>query len=306
VGNLAVGGTGKTPMVRFLIQKMMDEGIFVAVLSRGYGRKSKGLVHYQKGMQASDIGDEPFELALSYPNVEIIVSEQRKNGLLFIQEHLPSVKVVILDDALQHRRVRLHYYFLLTTYSNPFYQDTYLPAGQLRDHKSRAKDADAIVVTKTPDSLGAEERVKHVIRNKMLPNQCLLFSDMEYEALVPIMNEPNKQVEQVILVSGIADAFALKEYVKKQFTLLQHFEYPDHHPFDPGEIEVWKAFLANYPNCALITTAKDWARMQSMKSRLENTAVYVLPIKPVFLPDSSGIDQELKGIYTKVRAKGYL
>ncbi len=183
VGNLAVGGTGKTPMIEYLV-RLLSPQYKVAILSRGYKRKSKG-IQTSVGTEVSSslLGDEPMQMHLHFPDVPIVVSADRVKGVHYIQEHFPDVQVILLDDAYQHRALRCGYNILLTPESRIYVDDHLLPWGRLREHAYRANRADIVVVTKCPEKMQPIEQRNIINRLNLAPFQALVFSWLRYEKL---------------------------------------------------------------------------------------------------------------------------
>ncbi|HKL04098.1 MAG TPA: tetraacyldisaccharide 4'-kinase, partial [Cryomorphaceae bacterium] len=165
IGNLALGGTGKTPHIEYVLKLLNDQNI--AVLSRGYGRKTKGTVFANSDATAETVGDEPLQIALKFPHIPVVVDEDRLRGIESIRQKFPQTQAIVLDDALQHRKLKGGLNILLTTFSNPFFRDRYLPAGNLRDHKIRARQSDAILVTKCP--INISESTIQSFNKRLLP-----------------------------------------------------------------------------------------------------------------------------------------
>ena len=273
VGNLSVGGTGKTPMIEYLIRIL--EGYKVAVLSRGYKRKSKGFVLADSHSTVQDLGDEPFQIHRKFPKVFVAVDADRRNGITHLEAAVKP-DVILLDDAFQHRRVKPKFSILLTAYDNLFVNDWYLPTGNLRDSTSEAKRADMIIVTKCPNML--EEAERNAISRKLdpLPGQHLLFSKLEYKDRIQGMGERKMQLSdikstKVALVTGIASPGPLMDHLNSMEVEFRHYEYPDHHDFSEKEIQGF----GNYE--IVLTTEKDYVRLAG---RLEN--LYYLEVAHSF------------------------
>lgn len=262
IGNLSVGGTGKTPMIEYLIRLLENRRI--AVLSRGYKRKSKGFQLASPESSVEDLGDEPFQLYRKFPDVAVAVDTDRQNGIQQLESTIRP-EVILLDDAFQHRRVKPSFSILLTSYHNLFVKDWYLPTGDLRDSKSEAKRADLIIVTKCPSGILQEE--KDHIANSIKPksNQEILFSTLTYSESI---NNGSDQIplnrlkgKHFALVTGIAFPEPLVSHLKNQGLEFDHFEFGDHHYFSDEEIQKFANFEV------VLTTEKDYVRLDG---RVEN------------------------------------
>ncbi|MCM4164166.1 MULTISPECIES: tetraacyldisaccharide 4'-kinase [unclassified Arenibacter] len=258
VGNLSVGGTGKTPMIEFFLSKVNEQNK-IAVLSRGYGRKSKGYLLARPGIGVEDLGDEPFQIYKKFPDALIAVDADRQHGIsTLVETFRPSI--ILLDDAFQHRKVRCDQYVLLTAHSKLYVDDWYLPSGNLRDSKREAKRANVIVVTKCPPQLSVEEQ--QIIRRKLNPgpNQQVVFSFLEYETWLKgsmgKMDLAELKNKKVTLVTGIADPKQLVGFLSAQGIVFEHLAYPDHHFFTQKEIDLFNN------REIVLTTEKDYVRLE--------------------------------------------
>ncbi|SNZ01922.1 tetraacyldisaccharide 4'-kinase [Flagellimonas pacifica] len=264
VGNLSVGGTGKTPMIEYLIRLLENSNI--AVLSRGYKRKSKGFLLANEKSTVEDLGDEPFQIHKKFPQTSVAVDADRRNGIAKL-ESLLKPDIILLDDAFQHRKVKPKFSILLTAYDNLFVKDWYLPTGDLRDSKLEAKRADIIMVTKCPQILSEEERRKISSIIRPTSSQLLLFCSLEYSSKVK--NDSGKNLDlielknkNVALVTGIANPKPLVSHLGSTGLKFQHFEYGDHHYFSGQEIARFKNFEI------VLTTEKDYVRLEGKVENL--------------------------------------
>jgi len=239
VGNLAVGGTGKTPMVEFLINHFSKE-YKIGVLSRGYKRKSKGFILASKIDDANTIGDEPFQYYSKFKNIRVAVDKKRRRGINKLIEH--GVNLIILDDAFQHRKVIPTYSLLLSDYSNLYFNDYLLPRGSLRESKKGSKRADSIVITKCPENFSQSDKNYLIDRVKLSPNQNIFFSKIKYsEELHSSSNTFNiKKLsnKKVNVVTGIVNSEVLLSFLEDKNITVEHFKYPDH--FDYKEKDIVK------------------------------------------------------------------
>lgn len=274
VGNLAVGGTGKTPMVEYLVRLLRQEQ--VAILSRGYRRKTRGFVLADDSATAMTLGDEPYQYHRKFPRATVAVCESRQEGIERLLEN-PHFKYIILDDAFQHRKVQAGTNLLLTSYDKLYTQDFLLPVGSLRDIRSRARKAQIIIVTKCPE-LTQTEQEKIIQQLKPLPSQKVYFTTIAYSERV-YSHEDSQALKDFIatpftLVTGIANPTPLVDFLEKQGASFEHLAYSDHHHFSNRELE----FLRQKGR--ILTTEKDYVRLEGALSTL-----YYLPIETQFLND---------------------
>ena len=274
VGNLAVGGTGKTPMVEYLVRLLGQEQ--VAILSRGYRRKTRGFVLADDSATAMTLGDEPYQYHRKFPRATVAVCESRQEGIERLLEN-PHFKYIILDDAFQHRKVQAGTNLLLTSYDKLYTQDFLLPVGSLRDIRSRARKAQIIIVTKCPE-LTQTEQEKIIQQLKPLPSQKVYFTTIAYSERV-YSHEDSQALKDFIatpftLVTGIANPTPLVDFLEKQGASFEHLAYSDHHHFSNRELE----FLRQKER--ILTTEKDYVRLEGALSTL-----YYLPIETQFLND---------------------
>lgn len=279
VGNLSVGGTGKSPMIEFLIEFLTEE-FRVAVLSRGYKRKSKGYKEVMIDSATKDVGDEPLQFKQNFPKVTIAVCANRREGIEKLEK---NADIILLDDAFQHRKVKASTNILLTPFNDLYINDMVLPAGNLREFKSGAKRADIIVVTKCPDGVAYAELQKIQFELKLEDYQKLYFSKIGYEESIYGPSETLSlyylQDKKFTLVTGIAKPKPLVDFLKhKQFDFT-HEKFPDHHEFSASEVKKLKK------NEIILTTEKDYMRLQP---KLGKFAIYYLPIKTLILREQEG------------------
>jgi len=288
VGNIAVGGTGKSPMVEYLL-KLLTDDFRVATLSRGYKRKTKGYILAEKGTSALDIGDEPMQFFLKYPNVSVAVGEERIVAIPQMLHDNPDLQAIILDDAFQHREVKAGFNIVLTEFSNLYYHDFFLPTGDLRDEWRSAKRANIIVVTKCPPDL-SEDKKQKIIRNlKLVPGQKVFFTKIEYGVPYHIIAPDRERYlnanMEVMLVCGIANPKPLKEYLIANVSTYYQKDYNDHHIFSIDDLnEVIAMFREMQSEDKIIlTTEKDAVRLTKFREELKELPFYVLPIRHKFL-----------------------
>ncbi|WP_291869689.1 tetraacyldisaccharide 4'-kinase [Maribacter sp.] len=264
VGNLSAGGTGKTPMVETIIS-LFKEDCKVAVLSRGYGRKSKGYILANKESSVEELGDEPYQIWSKFPEIALVVDADRQNGIENLEKE-ENPDVIILDDGFQHRKVQAGYSVLLTAYNNLYSEDWYLPTGDLRDSKKEARRANIIVVTKCPEDLAMDIQKGIIKKLKVKPNQKVLFTYIGYKDVIAengnIIPLESLQNKEVTLVTGIADATPLVSYLEQKEILFSHLNYRDHHFFSEAEIK-----LIQSKEC-ILTTEKDYVRLKDSVANL--------------------------------------
>jgi len=267
VGNLSVGGTGKTPHVEYLI-RLLHSKFAVATLSRGYGRNTKG--YRLAGMEDGtiEIGDEPMQYKRKFPDVQVVVDESRRNGIQQLLKLQPAPGVILLDDAYQHRWVKPGYSLLLTDYQHLYSDDYLLPAGRLRESRRGSGRANMIIVTKTPKVLSPYVRRDIVERLKPLAHQPVLFSYISYGEWVYFGNindhtPPAKRVNTILLVAGIANPSPLEEYLRQSCEELVVMSFSDHHQYEEKDLENISTTFENIisRNKLIITTEKDAMRL---------------------------------------------
>lgn len=283
VGNIAVGGTGKTPHVEYLIRLLKDK-YTIAVLSRGYGRKSHGFVMADEHSSADSIGDEMMQMHSKFPDVTMAVCVDRVKGIKLLQQRVPSLQVVILDDAFQYRRLKCGYNILLTPYDNLYVNDHLMPWGRLREQTQGSLRAQTIVVTKCPDDIRPVD-MRVVDTTLHLPAyQKLYFSRIEYDAL------PSKGTPLVL--TGIANPQYLMNYVTSQCPNAKLLAFADHHRFTKADIELITNEANHYDY--ILTTEKDKARLDaiSLPESLQNK-IYTLPIKVQILNKPETFERQI-------------
>ena len=276
VGNLSVGGTGKTPQIEYLI-RLLTADYQVAVLSRGYKRTTQGFILADDRATPTSIGDEPFQLHAKFPTIQVAVDAQRKNGIEQLLQLAKRPDVILLDDAFQHRKVQAGLSILLTAYDDLFSKDYILPFGNLRESAIGKKRADMIIVTKCPSNLSdlAQEEIKKQLK-VALP---VYFSTIQYDTSV--ISAENSfsvaaiQQESKVLVAGIANPKLFFDYVKKEQD--ECLTFPDHHHFSKTDCE---RIIASAQGKKIVTTEKDFVRLQGL---LPPSQLYYLPIRTVFL-----------------------
>ena len=307
VGNLRVGGTGKTPHVSWLVEELLRQGHRPAILSRGYGRRTQGPRLAGPADSAATIGDEPWQYYGTFAarQVPVAVAEVRRLGVaLLLREH-PEITVVVLDDAYQHRAVRPALNVLLTEYARPFYDDLVLPAGRLRESRSGAARADVVIVTKCPDNLSAAARAvaEQQVRRYARPDVAVLFSSYAYGLPQPLPAADEAAVLTVgpapgtgpaLLLTGIAQPGPLREHLTAQgYTIGFHADFPDHHAFTPADLATLRAHWQ--PGWPIFTTEKDATRLldPSLRAVRAGLPFYTIPVRVAFLGDGGAVLRRL-------------
>ncbi|GGK69064.1 tetraacyldisaccharide 4'-kinase [Rufibacter glacialis] len=298
MGNLSVGGTGKTPQVEYLARLLQPKK--VAILSRGYKRATKGFVLADAAATAHTLGDEPFQYTQSLPGVRVAVSEKRAEGIQRLLQLFPDLEVILLDDAFQHRAVKSSSYLLLSEYKNLFTQDYLLPMGRLREPRAGARRADAVVVTKCPAELTAEKQaqVREQVRRYTRPEIPIFFSQIVYGPAVPLGRQQTLG-NRVVLVTGIANAQPLVHHLEDNgFTILRHFDWPDHAAVTPARVAEVLGFFAAAGEGAdgIVMTQKDAVKWQepNLRELWQEHPVFFLPITNTFAAQIPSFDQTVR------------
>jgi tetraacyldisaccharide 4'-kinase len=287
VGNLAVGGTGKSPMVEYLAELLLTR-YRVGTLSRGYKRKTKGYALANVNTTAIDIGDEPMQFHLKFPNMPVAVGEERIVAIPQLLHDHPELDAIILDDAFQHRMVNAGLNIILTEYSNLFTEDFYLPTGDLRDERRSYKRANVILVTKCPADLNEEEKQRITKDIHPLSHQHIFFTTIDYGVPYHIVHNVKRNVtenDEVLLVCGIANPRPLKQYLFDSAGTYYQIDYRDHHIFTIDDLsDIIKRFEnITADSKFILTTEKDAVRLSKFKQQLTELPLYVLPIRHRFL-----------------------
>jgi tetraacyldisaccharide 4'-kinase len=264
VGNLAVGGTGKTPHIEYLINFLKNH-YQIATLSRGYGRKTKGFLLADKNASARTIGDEPMQFFRKFgEEVVVSVGEDRALAVPQILYHHAQINLILLDDAFQHRGVNPDVNILLTDYKRLFFKDNPFPAGRLRERRKGAKRADIIIVTKCPSISEAEEQA--IISSIRMYNHHapVFFTSFVYQTPQNIFSKIKKTLEKIVLVSAIAQPKHFEVAMNERYSVKKHFIFPDHHSFSEKDLHNITTSLVNNPEVDLVCTEKDAVKMQEM------------------------------------------
>lgn len=257
VGNLSVGGTGKSPFVAYLIQHWPWKSE-IGILSRGYGRKSKGFRWVDATASATEVGDEPLAYKKMFDKIPVAVCEKRSAGVQRMMDELPFLDTILLDDAFQHRSIGRHINVLCTTYQAPFFQDYVLPMGRLRESRSGAKRADLVIVTRCPDEIDQK-----VFDHLDVP---VFFTQVRYGK--PVGQQASQQWHAL---AGIADPIPFFQHLRSTGEILSERIFPDHHAFSQQEILDLERLAQNLPDHqAIMTTHKDFVRLEQYFSQAPN------------------------------------
>lgn len=281
VGNLSLGGTGKTPHVEYLV-RLLSEKYKLSTLSRGYGRKTKGFVLANEQATAETIGDEPMQYYLKFKDkINVVVCENRVEGINEIQTLFADNQIVILDDAFQHRKIAPHLNLLLSDYNQPFYGDSLVPFGRLRDIRTSAKRADAVIITKCPSLITEQE--KEIIRNEVWvytkAEVPVFFSKISYQEIISYDFKNDFDAKKKIgVLTAIAKPEVFVKYLsEKSLKIEKNFDFPDHHAFSRKDID--KVLRESDKNLQIITTEKDMVKLKPQLSETELKRFFYVPIE---------------------------
>lgn len=290
VGNITVGGTGKTPHVEMLLRQLSVSDRWgykpLAVLSRGYKRKSRGFQIVQPDSTAAFAGDEPLQIARKFHGVTVAVDKNRIEGC----QKLSGADLIVLDDAFQYRRLTPSLSIVLVDYNRPVYEDKLLPWGRLRDLPSRLYKADVVIVTKCPAEIDSWTRQEMRRKLNLKPEQKLFFTTIRYAAPEPVFPEADPRYTysgRVILVSGIANNAPLRSYLSDSYKIVKRLDYPDHHRFTRPDIREMSAAVKATPTACVMTTEKDAQRLRDARNVPDalKQRLFYLPIEAVFVSE---------------------
>ena len=325
IGNITVGGTGKTPHTEMLIRTLLQDEEWgsrsIAVLSRGYKRKTKGFQQVTSDGTALAYGDEPLQIKKKFPGITVAVDKSRTEGCDFlahpdklqttkkgkkcIDKDLPAADLIILDDAFQHRALKPTLSIVLVDYNRPIFKDHLLPMGRLRDLPERIAAADIVIVSKCPNDVNAWEKCTWAenlgIRNfdaascsgtrRNGKKQHIFFSTITYDAAEAVFPEGNPRyiyTNRLVLFSGIANDAPLLSYLSSDYKIVRHFKFPDHHKFSRADINTIASAAKEFPTSVIMTTEKDCQRIRDchkIKEELKQRLFYS-PIKTAFLTEN--------------------
>ncbi len=296
VGNITVGGTGKTPHTEYLIE-LLREKFKVAVLSRGYKRKSHGFLVASTSSTVAETGDEPLQIFHKFPDIVVAVDNDRVKGVKRILIERPDIEIIILDDGFQHRSIKPGLSVLLTDYNRLISRDYLMPYGRLRESNTNTYRADLVVVTKSPDGISEKETDSICRELKIGPHQKIFFTTISYKEPLLIWNtgnssrvflsEENRENMGAVLVTGIASPVPFRQYLEKYFKNIDHLEFPDHHCFNGNDL---KRIMNSWKNLQtqlkyLITTEKDAVRLREFTNIADSLKerFYYIPVGVTFL-----------------------
>ena len=310
VGNITVGGTGKTPHTEMIIKTLtrdVDWGAKnIAVLSRGYKRKTKGFQQVVADGSAKLYGDEPLQIKRKFPYMTVAVDKSRKQGCDFlcnpemvqtskkarkcIHKDFPKADLIILDDAFQHRALKPTVSVVLVDYNRPIFKDHLMPLGKLRDLRERISAADIVIVSKCPRFLDPWERSKWTEALKIKDNQHIFFTTIGYDQSQAVFPEGDPRylyTQRLILFSGIANDKPLRNYLSDTYKIVRHFDFPDHHKFSQADISAINGAARSFPTSVVMTTEKDCQRIRDCKSVPDNLKqrMFYAPIKVDFFSE---------------------
>lgn len=301
VGNLNLGGTGKTPHIEYLV-RLLSEEYKIAVLSRGYGRKTKGYILADDNHTHSDIGDEPLQYHKKFNDIKVAVAEDRCKGIekLLTEENPPQI--ILLDDAYQHRKIKAGLNILLTDYYNLYSSNRLVPAGILRDIKNASKRADIIVVTKSPSVISPYDKKDVENSLKPLPHQKVFYSYIDYQDFKPLSKISHdfdiSEAKTVLLFCGIANTYSLEDHLKRKYNTFSKLQFSDHHDFTEKDIDLviekYNSLIGK--NKVIVTTEKDAMRLinSSYINKFDEIPVFTIPIKVKFHSEENGsFDEEI-------------
>ena len=299
VGNITVGGTGKTPHVEYLAQLLLEEELRVATLSRGYKRKTRDFRIASSDSSARDIGDEPMQVKKRFPGITVAVDRKRVNGIENLMKLTPQVEVILLDDAYQHRSLKPGFSILLIDYNRPINKDQLLPAGRLREPAANRNRANIILVTRSPERFKPIELREYVNRLEPSIGQHIYFTTMRYGDLLPVYaGTPIKEVawlkehiKEVLIVSGIANPRHLRQYARSICTNISEISFPDHHHYTRKDLnrisQRFNELRNNNTPVLVLTTEKDATRLgEHTPDQALQDALYAIRIHVHFLHDN--------------------
>lgn len=295
IGNITVGGTGKTPHTEMVLRRLLqsDEWAYsnLAVLSRGYKRKSKGFQLVPRDGTALLYGDEPLQIAKKFPSVTVAVDKNRVRGC----EQLTAdgagtnrASLIVLDDAFQYRRLKADLNIVLVDYNRPVHKDSLLPWGHLRDLKSRLKAADIIIVTKCPAYLDDWERSQWVKHLRLAPEQKLFFTTLTYGTMEPVFPEGDARYtysKRLVLFTGIANDAPLRSFLSDNYKIVRRINFPDHHKYSQADIRSLASAVKEFPTACLVTTEKDAQRIVDARQVPQELRLrmFYIPVEAAFL-----------------------
>lgn len=281
VGNLNLGGSGKTPMVELLISLFRNE-FHLATLSRGYGRKTRGFLMADEKLGPSELGDEPYQIFSKYgAYLTVAVGEDRVMAIPEILSRKPDTNLILLDDAFQHRYVKGDINILLTTFQKPFFEDKILPLGTLRENPKGASRADLVIVTKTPSGVSEEKKDHYRSAIAKFTNAKIAFAGLKYGKPYPLFDGTFPEKENAILVSGIANDQLLFQEVSKRHKVIHRLSFGDHYHYKESDVVKINQLAKSTHSCIVLTTEKDAVKLknEAFRKYLSEIPIFVLPIQ---------------------------
>ena len=294
VGNITVGGTGKTPHVEFLL-KLLSKDFSIATLSRGYGRKTKGFYYVTDNSTSNEVGDEPLQMKLKFPSVNVAVDGDRRNGIARLINDSPNLDVIILDDAMQHRWVKPGFTILLIDYNRLITRDFFMPVGRLRDSVKEKRRAEVVIVTKCPLDICTEQMNGIEMELGLVANQSIYFTGIGYGEPRPIFAEYGRRLilneqQDIFAFAGIANPTFFYSYIKSKAKLIETYTFSDHFTFSKSKISpIFENYLKYEPlGKSIITTEKDAARLRGIENLDEEfkKALFYIPIEIKFVDNN--------------------
>jgi tetraacyldisaccharide 4'-kinase len=313
VGNLSAGGTGKSPLVAYIAGLLKGKNS-IAILSRGYKRKTRGFRLASDRSTYHDIGDEPLQYKRNFGDVIVAVDESRRSGIKLLRRHFPALDAVILDDAFQHRYVKPGLSIITTDFHNLYANDFMIPSGTLREFRMGAKRADIIIVTKTPGTLSpiTERRITGLLKPES--DQHLFFTYIDYGELKPVQGEKDDELlgncRHVLMFAGIANSYPLKEHLGTLYKNIHTLNFPDHHAYKPDDIKKLRKVFGQIlsRNKIIVTTEKDFMRLQTnaLQEQLAGLPLYYMPIQVKFHKKDNIIFDALIEDYVRENQRGHI
>ena len=296
IGNLSIGGSGKTPHTQYIIN-LIKHNYKAAILSRGYGRNSSNLQYVEINSTPNQVGDESLLIKQNHPDCLVVVEKKRNKGVKQILKDFPKTEVILLDDGFQHRWIKAGFNILITPYFSPYYQDYLMPVGNLRESKKGADRAQVIIISKTPAQSNPTELKGMLAKLNLFANQTAYFSHIEYSKWKCINTNNELQEDKtysITLVTGIANAQPLVNHLQKAGHTIHHLEYTDHHKYTAKDID---NILAKYnadksTKKLILTTEKDANKLREFKNQFCGESVYFAPIE-VVLEQSERFEKQI-------------
>lgn len=289
VGNITVGGTGKTPTAEMIIDTMKPT-YKVALLSRGYGRRTKGYREVTMDSSYRDVGDEPLQIKLKFPDVLVVVCEKRVEAIRRIEAEHPEINLIVMDDGFQHRHVDPRINVVVLDYTRPVFEDDFLPVGNLRDNLNSLYRAHYFIVTKCPEDMQPLDQRMWRKDLQLVAYQKIYFTRVVPTAAVPLFQTPNhlREGDEVIVMSGIGNPKPFIKSVRKHYNVVANLVYPDHHVYTVEDIEKIVSHIKQHPNAMLLTTEKDAVKLRRSRRvpDLMRERLFYQPVKVEFLEGS--------------------